>query len=349
MNTWKNSSTGRAAILSALMLAIPVAPAALNAESATNSPPPPPAMSDFNLKMLAPEALERQGAPSRPWLGLATEEAPEVLTSQLRLDPGVGLVVIFVATNSPAAKAGLVRDDVLVALGDQSLVHPQQLRKLIQVRKEGDPVKLTYYRAGKRDAVTVTLAKAPERSAWLGDGNWLERHGYQWRNDIPWDQYRNDLQEHMKGLQHSLGDIHIDQKQIQEDVRRSMDQARRAAEDALRNASNEFKNLGPSAKALEDLSRGWFGVRKDATVTVNSSDDSVQTLVKSDDSGIYVLVANPRKHLTVHDKAGKLIFDGEIETPAQQAAVPKAIWDKARPLADKIATARPSELVSPDE
>ena len=333
-----------------------------SAQPGTNSPPPDllnqsapgqsnltlpsQRMRDLNLKILAaedspPDLNARPGS----WLGLATEEAPEVVASQLRLEPGVGLVITYVATNSPAAQAGLLRDDVLVAFEDQALVHPQQLRKLVQVRKEGDAVKLTYYRGGKRETVTVKLAKAPEH------GSWMDKRSYFFKDEFPWDLYRKDLQQKMQHLQHSLGDVRIDQKQIQEEVRHSMDQARRAAQDALHSASNDLRNLGPSARALEELARGWLGVRKDATVTVNSTGDAVQTLVKADDSGIYVLVANPRKHLTVHDPAGKLVFDGEIETPAQQAAVPKAIWEKARPLVDKMAAdkLKPGDLESTDQ
>jgi len=49
----------------------------------------------------------------------------------------------------------------------------------------------------------------------------------------------------------------------------------------------------------------------------------VKTMVKSDESGTYVIVADPKKSLMVHDKAGKMLFDGEIETDDQRAALEK--------------------------
>jgi len=58
-------------------------------------------------------------------LGLSTEEAPEALASQFGLNSGEGLVVIYVAPDSPAAKAGFRKNDVLVELGDQLLVSPR--------------------------------------------------------------------------------------------------------------------------------------------------------------------------------------------------------------------------------
>src|SRR5262245_22592717 len=47
---------------------------------------------------------------SDAWLGVSTSEASEALSSQLNLQPGIGLLVNFVATNSPAEKAGLQRN-----------------------------------------------------------------------------------------------------------------------------------------------------------------------------------------------------------------------------------------------
>src|SRR5277367_1581568 len=92
------------------------------------------------------------------WLGLSTEEASEALASQLGLKPGQGLLVDFVAPDSPAAKAGIQKFDVIEQLGDQTLVDPVQLRKLVQMQKEGDAIKLTLYRGGKKQTTSATLA-----------------------------------------------------------------------------------------------------------------------------------------------------------------------------------------------
>ena len=79
--------------------------------------------------------------PDSGW-GFPIEEGSEALASQLGLAPGAGLVVTYVAPDSPAAKAGLEKNDVLVELEGQLLVHPAQLRKLVQARKEGDTIEL---------------------------------------------------------------------------------------------------------------------------------------------------------------------------------------------------------------
>jgi len=58
--------------------------------------------------------------------------------------------------------------------------------------------------------------------------------------------------------------------------------------------------------------------------------------VKTDESGTYVVVASPKKHLTAHDKSGKLLFHGEIETKEEQARVPKNVWDRVKPMVDQL-------------
>lgn len=282
----------------------------------------------------APESVPDQ----RTWLGVATEEATEALAAQLGLDPGVGLTVIYVVPESPAARANLQRHDVLVALEGHALVHPEQLRRLIQVRKPGDNVTIVRYRSGEKESTTVTLSETTTRLGGLGDEpRWLEAADkFRELKVHLLDRPGENLREQLKHLQHSLGELRIDHEEIQREARRGLEAARKSAQEALRQATNNLKKFGPTAKTLEDLARGLATVREDATVTVNTRANSVQTIVKTDQTGNYVIVANPRKHLTVHDPLGKLLFEGEIETPEQQAAVPKELWDRIEPLLDKL-------------
>ena len=87
---------------------------------------------------------------------------------------------------------------------------------------------------------------------------------------------------------------------------------------------------------MEGISRSGVEVGKDATVIINNDRKSVKTVVKSDDSGTCVIVAGAKKHLTAHDKDGKLLFDGEIDTAEQQEKVPKEVWEKVKPLLEKL-------------
>src|SRR3954464_6562437 len=60
------------------------------------------------------DVLIETGSPARdgtrktiPWRGVSTSEASEALSAQLDLSPGVGVLVTYVAPDSPAAKSGL--------------------------------------------------------------------------------------------------------------------------------------------------------------------------------------------------------------------------------------------------
>jgi membrane-associated protease RseP (regulator of RpoE activity) len=92
-----------------------------------------------------------------PWIGIAMEPVQEVVRAQLSLAPGEGIVVNHVAPESPAAKAGLQPNDILLRFEDQILVEPSQLQKLIAMKKPGESVKLTYLRKGERKETGVTL------------------------------------------------------------------------------------------------------------------------------------------------------------------------------------------------
>ena len=105
---------------------------------------------------------QKPGARKRekgPWIGIAMEPVQEVVRAQLSLAPGEGIVVSHVAPESPAAKAGLQTNDILLRFEDQILVEPSQLRKLIAMKKPGDSVKLAYVRKGERKEAAVTLVE----------------------------------------------------------------------------------------------------------------------------------------------------------------------------------------------
>jgi hypothetical protein len=269
------------------------------------------------------------------WLGLSTEEASDALASQLGLRPGEGLLVTYVATNSPAAKANVQKNDLLIEMDGQKLVLPGQLRKLVQMHKEGDKVVLSYYRGGKKQDTTATLGKTKIGMAWFGDANGLEglkQLRFQLK-DLPGLE---GLGGHVKELRESLAKAGVDRENIQIEVRRGLDKARKAVAEAMAQVHEARRGTHSAQEALEDLARGGVEVDKDATVTIKSRNESVRSIVKTDDTGTYVIVANPKKRLTAHDKDGKLSFDGEIETSEQQDKVPRDIWKRVQPIIEQL-------------
>jgi hypothetical protein len=116
------------------------------------------AVEDARQTMAAGIVLEKAA-----YLGIATTPAPPVLRKHLKLPDGVGLVVDFVEPGSPAAEAGVQRDDCATKLNDQLLVNSDQLAVLVRTFDPGTEVTLTVYRSGKPRALPVTLVEKDVR------------------------------------------------------------------------------------------------------------------------------------------------------------------------------------------
>lgn len=312
------------------------------------------------------EGAGREAEPeARAWLGVAVEETSEALSEQLGLSPGVGLVVLHVSPDSPAAKAGLKRNDVLAALAGHPLSHPAQLRRLVQARAPGDAVELVFYRGGKRQTVEVTLGKAPLSIDWPGapagpspsralrwGDAWddlLKQLREQWKrfSTEPGDRLQQEIERSLEQARQALEEatrrISQAQPRIQADIERSLEQARKAVEDAIRQMTNAWGSLRLPGGPLQDLLRGGVRVDKNAEVSVRTKADSSYTLVKSGDWGTIILTGPPAR-LTARDKHGTLVFEGEIETPEQRAQVPPEVWQRVAPLLDEMpSTPAPSK------
>src|SRR5881409_4326327 len=185
-------------------------------------------------------------APKVPmtYLGVETSQVPDVVSEQLGLAKGLGLVVDYVEPNSPAASAGVQQNDILKMLNDQILIEPSQLRRLLQTIPDGTEVTLTILRKGKEQKITAKLAKkeAPQRHSMIPGGN-LDWH---WDFDETGD-LGQQMQELKEQLKEQLGDGQ--RGIIRGAVMKAHEAARRAREDARR-AAREIRILSQDNGAL---------------------------------------------------------------------------------------------------
>jgi putative serine protease PepD len=73
----------------------------------------------------------------------------------------LGAALAQVLPGTPAAKAGLEKGDVVVKLDAKSIAGADDVSSVIDGKKPGDTMKVTYVRAGKTATTTVTLATRP--------------------------------------------------------------------------------------------------------------------------------------------------------------------------------------------
>ena len=110
--------------------------------------------------------LIKKGSIERPALGLGMVDLSNISADQqktiLKLPTSVskGVVVAQVADGSAADNAGIKKYDVITKLGDTKVDDTGELRAALYKYKVGDTTKVTLYRNGHQQTVTVHLTKA---------------------------------------------------------------------------------------------------------------------------------------------------------------------------------------------
>jgi hypothetical protein len=272
--------------------------------------PPAPPQPPGQPHPLPPGGHEK--APKVPlvFLGVETSQVPTVVSEQLGLSKGLGLVVEYVVPDSPAAAAGIQQNDILKMLNDQILIEPSQLRKLLQTFSDGTDVTLTVLRKGQEQKVTVKLTKKerPQRHSWApGD-----------KHDGHWDfDDTGDLGEQMQGLKEQLQEqLGAQRGMIRETVTRAHEAARRARDDARR-AAQEIRMLS----------------KDNGTLKATRIDLGKAQIVFSDDKGeMKVENVDGKKIVTAKDPQGKLLFSGSVETKEERDKMPADVRERYEKL-----------------
>jgi S1-C subfamily serine protease len=99
--------------------------------------------------------LDHHGSVRRAYLGVGTQAVrlPAALADEKQQSSG--LIVLSLSPAEPAARAGLLLGDVLLALDRTPLEHVSDLASLLDESKIAQPCRLDVLRAGKLEQVTV--------------------------------------------------------------------------------------------------------------------------------------------------------------------------------------------------
>jgi len=99
----------------------------------------------------------------RGFLGIYGKLITADIAKDLGYDSRVGTAVEKVMDGSPAEKAGLQKDDVIVSANGKELDNFQQLRMMLARAKPGDVFTLKVWREGNRRTIEVELGERPTR------------------------------------------------------------------------------------------------------------------------------------------------------------------------------------------
>lgn len=281
------------------------------------TPPPPPPNAPGQPGQVPPPPPEppQDKRPKVPvtFLGVETSEVPSVVSEQLGLAKGFGLVVDYVVKDGPAAAAGVQQNDILKMLNDQILTEPDQLAKLVRSFPEGTTVNLTILRKGAETKVSVKLAKreVPARHGMIPD---FDKH---WKFDHDFGQMNEEMNDEISDLTDELGDakrgmIHDAVERARSEARRARDEARRAAQQ-IRVMSKEG---GALKRTRIDLAKAQ--------------------IVYSDAAGeMRVETVDGKKMLTAKDPQGRLLFSGPVETKEDLDKIPADVRSRYEKLEQK--------------
>ncbi len=288
-----------------------------------------------------PERREKMPKVPVTYLGVETSDVPRVVSEQLGLAKGFGLVVDYVVPDSPAAAAGVQQNDIIKMLNDQILTEPDQLSKLVRSFSEGTTVTLTVLRKGKEEKIGVKLSKkeVPQERE-FGPGR--HRHNFNFNGMDMGDFGMNDLQDEMNHLKEQLGNgqqgmIHDAVMTAQAEAQRVREEAQRRRDEAQR-VRDQAQRIRDQAMRVRDEARraaGNINVTRseDGGLRTTKIDIGKAQIVFSDDKGeLRVEKVEGKKVLTAKDPQGLLLFSGPVETKEELDKVPAEVRQRYEKL-----------------
>jgi serine protease Do len=306
-------------------------------------PPVSPVPPSQPIPPFTPKDKEKDNRPKVPvtFLGVETSSVPRVVSEQLNLPKGFGLVVDYVVPDGPAAAAGVQQNDILKMLNDQILMEPDQLSKLIRSYQEGTNVTLTILRKNAETKITVKLGKKEVRQR-DHDFGMMDMEGF--------NEKMKDFNEKMKDFKVDFNsdagpDIRETVRAAQREAARARAEARdRAREQVQRVREEAQRNREQAQRAREDAQRAREDARRSSremrvfsqdkgTMKSTTIDLGKATIVFSDDKGELKLeTVAGKKILTAKDPQGKLLFSGPVDSKEEMDKLPPEVRERFNKL-----------------
>ena len=311
------------------------------------APPAPPSQPNQPIPAVPPvppykdKDKDKDRGPKVPvtFLGVETSSVPRVVSEQLGLARGFGLVVDYVVPDGPAAAAGVQQNDIVKLFNDQILMDPDQLAKLVRSYPEGTNVTLTILRKNAETKVTVKLGKKEVRQ---------RDHDYGMFNMEDMNEKMQAMNEKMKDFKFDFNDTNFDPA-IRETVKNAQREAARATAEARTQARAEAQRMRDearrSAREMRLFSRDK-GTMKSTTIDLGKA-----TIVFTDEKGeMKIETVNGKKILTAKDPQGRLLFSGPVDSKEDLDKAPPEVRARYDKLENKdLPKVVPNSFVENDE
>jgi serine protease Do len=114
--------------------------------------------------------LREKGSIERGWLGVQIQGVTPDIAAAVGLDKPAGAIVSDVMADSPAAKAGLQRGDVILSFAGKAVDRLHDLPRLVASAPIGSKADVTLWRDHAEKTVTVEVAKLSDAQV-VADAN----------------------------------------------------------------------------------------------------------------------------------------------------------------------------------
>lgn len=115
----------------------------------------------INMAKYVMDQILKNGKVVRGYIGVGIQEVTPSLAKAFRVPSETGALVGSVERDSPGAKAGLQRGDVITELNGQPISGPNDLRLRVGTMTPGTTVQLKILRNGEIKEMTLTLGEGP--------------------------------------------------------------------------------------------------------------------------------------------------------------------------------------------
>lgn len=118
-----------------------------------------------NMVRLVMDQLVQKGKVTRGWIGVTIQELTPELAQEFGLKKSKGALVSDVAKDSPAARAGILKGDIILEFNGKEVKDVSSLRNMVAQSKTGSEITLKILRAGKEFTVKVGIVELPREVA----------------------------------------------------------------------------------------------------------------------------------------------------------------------------------------
>jgi hypothetical protein len=323
--------------------------------------PPPPNQPNQPIPPVPPvppykdKDKDKDRGPKVPvtFLGVETSSVPRVVSEQLGLPKGFGLVVDYVVPDGPAAAAGVQQNDIIKMFNDQILVDPDQLSKLVRSYPEGTNVTLTILRKNAETKVTVKLGKKEVRQ---------RDHDFGMFNMDDMNEKMQAMNEKMKDFKFDFNDANFGPniretvKNAQREAMRATAEARATAREQAQRARDEAQRTRDEAQRARDEARRSaremrLFSRDTGTMKSTTIDLGKATILFTDEKGeLKIETVNGKKILTAKDPQGRLLFSGPVDSKEELDKAPPEVRERYDKLENKdLPGVVPNTFVENDE